>query len=806
MGKKLTDEFLKWTLDIDGKPAMAALNSMEQQTKLLRNANQALYNEMVKLESQGKKNSDEYKALDKQYKENNTTISLSRERMAELRKEIGLNGLTATQLGQRMKELKRAVDSSTPNSDAWKKHKKELEEVSARYNTVKSGATTTQVIFGKLGVAVGGMSGPIAGAINGIVGMGKAMWALVANPVGATIAAIVGALTLLYKAFTKTDTGAVAMEGALKAVGNVMDILLDRSMNMFKTLWSLVTFDWAGMMKNGKAAFGGIGKAIGDATTAGTNYATMMDDIDDREVAAANRMTKLRVEIETLKNKAAAATGKVKLDMLQQAMDKEIELNGIEKGFLTERNDVETMNLASKIQNSKLTMEQKEAQLKQWLSVDDQELASLTEKDSAFAEFMDKNEGEFQKLQKSKADELDKEAELQTGTRRLQKGLATERKAENDKAIQDAKEAREIALKALKDAYEERLIIIKNSFLNSGDTEDMYRSKMAIAELAYYEAQKQLLITQKQDTTDVELQIADARIKIKNDANAVILELDKKFNDDYSKSQKEQEDLIDNNIAKLISQGEEYTAFLDKWKKEEEDTNKTRAKSYLDLAEAVGQSFADTLMSQEMDFGQFLRNTLVMALDALEKVLVMSMAEAAIKDIATKGFLGIATAAAKIALMTAAFGVAKAAILGDNKKGKQSGGYADPSSSDSDQAGVYHANEFIASAPAVRNPTVKPVLDIIDIAQRTGTIKNLNLAGVLSGGRQAGGYAASSQSPAGGSSAISIGSDPEMKALLIKLDRRLEKPLKANINPYGTNGLLDGLDKINKFKTKVNKK
>ena len=48
MSKKLTDEFLKWTLDIDGKPAMAALNSMEQQTKLLQKANQLRAVEVAK--------------------------------------------------------------------------------------------------------------------------------------------------------------------------------------------------------------------------------------------------------------------------------------------------------------------------------------------------------------------------------------------------------------------------------------------------------------------------------------------------------------------------------------------------------------------------------------------------------------------------------------------------------------------------------------------------------------------------------------------------------------------------------------
>ena len=74
-----------------------------------------------------------------------------------------------------------------------------------------------------------------------------------------------------------------------------------------------------------------------------------------------------------------------------------------------------------------------------------------------------------------------------------------------------------------------------------------------------------------------------------------------------------------------------------------------------------------------------------------------------------------------------------------DKTGKQSGGYSG-SGADNEVDGFYHKNEFIASAPAVRNPTVKPILDIIDMAQRSGTIRSLNLSALVSAGRQAGGY------------------------------------------------------------------
>lgn len=383
---------------------------------------------------------------------------------------------------QKLIELQQAYDKTGTRTKAAAQ---EIDNLSKEIQKAEFATNRHQRNVGNYADAIGGLPGPIGNAVSSIQTMGKSLWALVANPIGATIALIIGALALLYKAFSSTDSGAVKMAGTMKAIGNIMDIVIDRAMSYYKMLWSLVTFDWDGVKKNATDAFGGIGKQILEVTNAGWNYAKVMDDIDDREVAAANRMTKLRVEIETLKNKAAAETGKKKLDLFQQAMDKEIELNGIEKGFLTERNDAETMNLASKINNNKLTMQQKADQLKQWLAVDDKELESLTKKDAAFAEFVNKNETEFQALQKTKADELNKEAELQKETRRLQKGLATERQSENAEFVRQQKEE----LKKVQELEKEKVKIITDGLdkqakeINDSmkSEEDIYQDKIDIA-------------------------------------------------------------------------------------------------------------------------------------------------------------------------------------------------------------------------------------------------------------------------------------------------------------------------------------
>lgn len=150
MAKKLTDDFLKWTLDIDGKPAMKALGDWEQRTKKLTKENDALNKEMAKLRAHGKEQSDEYKKLDAQYKKNNSTIRESKKRMEELRKEVGLNGLNATQLRKKMRDLKRQMDATTPDTKEWKNLNQQLIATQKRAAQVSGGMKKTNAVFGNL--------------------------------------------------------------------------------------------------------------------------------------------------------------------------------------------------------------------------------------------------------------------------------------------------------------------------------------------------------------------------------------------------------------------------------------------------------------------------------------------------------------------------------------------------------------------------------------------------------------------------------------------------------------------------------
>ena len=222
----------------------------------------------------------------------------------------------------------------------------------------------------------------------------------------------------------------------------------------------------------------------------------------------------------------------------------------------------------------------------------------------------------------------------------------------------------------------------------------------------------------------------------------------------------------------------------------------------VDTLSSLGESFADFFTNEETDFGDFMGNVLTILLDSLEKQLIATQANAiatiTMNDIMTKGFAGIATAA-KIALITAAFETAKGLLNNFYTGGYTGGGDWD------EPKGVVHSNEFVANRFAVANPAVRPVLDLIDVAQRTGSIDNLSsddIAAVTGKSDFSPVTVVSSPVPV-----PDHGSDDEVKFLLIECSRlmkqmreRLKEPLIARTYANGKGGTMEAEELVNKMK------
>lgn len=169
--RKLTDDYLRWILDIDGKPAAKGLNDLSTKTNDLRNANKSLSAEMEKLKARGKENSAEYKKLDAQFKENNNTIKQSELKMAALRKEIGLNGLNLKELRKYINDTKKAFDLATPNTAEHKKLNAELQAANARYKELNGTMGKANGTFGAIKTSTLAVIGVITGAISAVGGL-----------------------------------------------------------------------------------------------------------------------------------------------------------------------------------------------------------------------------------------------------------------------------------------------------------------------------------------------------------------------------------------------------------------------------------------------------------------------------------------------------------------------------------------------------------------------------------------------------------------------------------------------------------
>lgn len=207
------------------------------------------------------------------------------------------------------------------------------------------------------------------------------------------------------------------------------------------------------------------------------------------------------------------------------------------------------------------------------------------------------------------------------------------------------------------------------------------------------------------------------------------------------------------------------------------------------IAQEFGVALGKTLAGEEEAMGEFLQNLVVMVLDTIQKLLIAYISMTTIRNVGEMGIWGLAKAAAEIALITAAFETAKSA-LGNF----YTGGYTGPGNWDQPQ-GIVHSNEFVANRFAVANPNLRPIFDVIDVAQRTGNVGNLtaeDIAAVAGSGKNT--HTVPAKAP--GASATTTTNDPAMVAMLIectralrKLKSRLDDPLVAETYVTGKRGI-----------------
>jgi len=129
------------------------------------------------------------------------------------------NEALANSTGKSLEEIRALEIAQRKASIATEEAKSQVEKLS---NTQQKAGKSTK----SLAENIQGLDNPISGAITGFKAILIQMWAIVANPVGAILALIVGAVALLGKAFLSTESGGQKLQKALSVISGVFSGLL----------------------------------------------------------------------------------------------------------------------------------------------------------------------------------------------------------------------------------------------------------------------------------------------------------------------------------------------------------------------------------------------------------------------------------------------------------------------------------------------------------------------------------------------------------------------------------------------------
>ena len=148
----ISEDNIKLIIDVESAKAQQEIHKLEKLNRSLDTENKKRLNTMIQLESQGKKETEAYRNLQKTYKETSAKISENSNKIVENTKKVGISHLTMSQLRKEAKQLQRQLDntSKTLNPESYNKLAKSLTDVKSRMRELSfSAAKFKEDLFDK---------------------------------------------------------------------------------------------------------------------------------------------------------------------------------------------------------------------------------------------------------------------------------------------------------------------------------------------------------------------------------------------------------------------------------------------------------------------------------------------------------------------------------------------------------------------------------------------------------------------------------------------------------------------------------
>lgn len=388
-------------------------------------------------------------------------------------------------LSKQMSELKKAFKATNDEAERNALAKQitgindQLKEMDASIGNYQRNVGNYETAFtkGLSGIAdqVQALGNPLAVAKNGVLALGKAMKALIANPVGAVIMAIVVAIKALKKGFEQSETATNSLKRAFSALQPIMNAISNVFTGFAKIVGSIAenaipalvnglqkASDWMmnllnkiGIVSDEKL------ESFRKSIEAQKEAVKTTQDLTNREIALTERKRKFQVdeakaemEVEELRSKAADKekySAKEREKFLNDAIAKERAINNEKLALVQEEydimkrrseltdNDAATNDALAaaeaNLYNTKREYYAKEKELVAQKVAAGQELSAAEKKRLGESEKIAEKADELKKEELKKIEEIKERAELSLLSNKDRELKILEKKYNEEKAL-----------------------------------------------------------------------------------------------------------------------------------------------------------------------------------------------------------------------------------------------------------------------------------------------------------------------------------------------------------------------------------
>ena len=227
-------------------------------------------------------------------------------------------------------QVKSNFDNTNVGISKLKTNLKETSTEAKKAGQSVSDISKSSGSISSLGDSLGQLSPAFGNASKGANTLITKMWLIVSNPLGAILVAIVGAVTLLFKAFTSTKDGADQLSQVMAGLSSVVDVVRDRILNVGNAIVKFFSGDFKGALNEGKKAVSGFGDEVASEFKKAANATKDLQQVEDSlnalsvSRAKVNRDLAISKELLTDEN-ATYAQKKKALDLIKTTEGKQTE-------------------------------------------------------------------------------------------------------------------------------------------------------------------------------------------------------------------------------------------------------------------------------------------------------------------------------------------------------------------------------------------------------------------------------------------------------------------------------------------------